>query len=183
MDSLIDIVLFAFLLVVGLAVARGRDLFAGAMLFGMFSLLSAGLFLIMDAADVAFTEAAVGAGVSTVLLVAALSLIGTEERARRRSNLLPLAIVVVTGASLIWGTFDLPPFGDPANPPNHHVVPRYLEKSGEEIGIPNVVASVLASYRGFDTFGEVVVIFAAGVGVLLLLGGRKRHRQRKERGL
>lgn len=62
MDSLIDVVLFAFLIVVALAVARGRDLFAGAMLFGMFSLLSAGLFLIMDAADVAFTEAAVGAG-------------------------------------------------------------------------------------------------------------------------
>ncbi|MDW8479338.1 MAG: DUF4040 domain-containing protein [Xanthomonadales bacterium] len=183
MDSLIDVVLFAFLLVVALAVARGRDLFAGAMLFGMFSLLSAGLFLIMDAADVAFTEAAVGAGVSTVLLVAGLSLIGSEERSKRRGNPLPLLIVLATGAALIWGILDLPAFGDPAAPANHHVVPRYLERSGEEIGIPNVVASVLASYRGFDTLGEVVVIFAAGVGVLMLLSGRKRHRQRKERGL
>jgi multicomponent Na+:H+ antiporter subunit B len=46
----------------------------------------------------------------------------------------------------------------------------YVERTTSEIHIPNVVTAVLASYRGFDTFGEVVVIFAAGLGVLLLLG-------------
>ena len=45
-----------------------------------------------------------------------------------------------------------------------------------EIGIPNIVTAVLASYRGFDTLGETAVIFTAGVGVMaLLLGRRKRQ--------
>ena len=57
----IEIVLFAFLVVVAVVVAGLRDLFAAAMLTGIFSLLSAGLFTLMDAVDVAFTEAAVGA--------------------------------------------------------------------------------------------------------------------------
>ena len=41
-------------------------------------------------------------------------------------------------------------------------------------GIPNVVTSVLASYRGYDTLGEVTVIFTAGIAVLLLLGNWRR---------
>ena len=54
-----------------------------------------------------------------------------------------------------------------------HLVDRYLEKSGGpdgEVGPRNVVTSVLASYRGYDTMGEVAVVFAAAVGVMLLLG-------------
>ena len=44
------------------------------------------------------------------------------------------------------------------------------------MGIPNIVTSVLASYRGYDTLGEVTVIFTAGIGVILLMG----HIWRKE---
>jgi len=60
------------------------------------------------------------------------------------------------------------------------VVPRYLEQSGTEIGIPNVVTSVLASYRGYDTFGETTVIFTAGMSVLVLLGSARRLRRRRK---
>ena len=42
-----------------------------------------------------------------------------------------------------------------------------------EIGIPNAVTSVLASYRGYDTLGEVFVIFTAGIGALALLENRR----------
>lgn len=177
MSNLIDIVLFAFLVVTALAVARSRDLFASAMLFGLFSLLSAGLFLIMDAADVAFTEAAVGAGISTVLVLATLALVGAEERSSRHRGYLAMAVVLTTAGALVWGTFDMPRFGAGDNPVHTHVAPRYLQESGKEIGIPNVVTSVLASYRGFDTFGEVAVIFTAGIGVTLLLSGRRRSRK------
>ena len=45
----------------------------------------------------------------------------------------------------------------------------------DEVGVPNIVTAVLASYRGYDTFGEVTVIFTAGVGVLLLLCGRNNR--------
>lgn len=143
------------------------------MVFSAYSLLSAGMFLVMDAADVAFTEAAVGAGVSTILMLLALRCCARDEEATGR-QWLPLAVVLVTGAVLVYGTLDLPPVGDPANPVHTHVAPRYLEESGREIGIPNVVTSVLASYRGFDTLGEVVVVFTAGLGVWLLLGTGRR---------
>lgn len=154
------------------------------MLFGIYSLLSAALFVTLDAPDVAFTEAVVGAGISTVLMLAALALMPRDQQpnARRplQKTLLPLAVVTVTGAFLVYGTLDIPAFGDPGNPVHQHVAPRYLEESGSEIGIPNVVTSVLASYRGYDTFGETVVVFTAGMGVLVLLGSGRLLRRKRE---
>ena len=63
--------------------------------------------------------------------------------------------------------------GDPEAPIHTHMAPHFLELTPEEINehIPNVVTAVLASYRGYDTFGEATVVFTAAVGVLLLLGG------------
>ena len=69
MIDVIHIVLFTFLAVIAIAIIRLRDLFAAVMMMGIFSLLSASLFTVMDAVDVAFTEAAVGAGVSTILML------------------------------------------------------------------------------------------------------------------
>jgi len=151
-----------------------HNLFAAVMLTGIYSLHAALLFVALDAVDVAFTEAAVGAGISTVLMLATLGLVGREERAARGRGWLALVVVLVTGAALVYGTLDMPRFADPDAPIHHHVAPRYIEESPHEIGIPNMVTSVLTSYRGYDTLGETVVIFTAGVGVLLLLGGRRR---------
>lgn len=175
-DIVIDITLLAFLAVIAVALSRIRNLFAVIMLFGIFSLLSAGLFVVMDAADVAFTEAAVGAGISTVLMLATLALTkGFEEKKSAHRPWLPLLLVSITGATLIYGTFDLPAFGDPDAPAHTHVAERYIEEGMNETGVPNLVTAVLASYRGFDTLGEVAVIFTAGVGVLLLIGGPRRR--------
>ena len=152
-----------------------RSLFAAVMLTGIYSLLIASLFVILDAVDVAFTEAAVGAGITTVLMLGTLSLarVTPEYREPRHGRLLPLVVVCLTGAALIYATFDMPRYGDPQAPAQQHVAPRYIEESAAEVGLPNVVTSVLASYRGYDTLGEVAVIFTAGVGVMLLLGRRR----------
>ena len=155
---------------------RLRDLFAAVMLMGIFSLLSAALFTVMDAVDVAFTEASVGAGVSTVLMLRTLAL--TRSRAKARYNRPrpgPLLAVIGIGAVLVYGTFDMPSYGDADAPIHQYMAPRFLADSAQEIGVPNVVTSVLASYRGYDTFGETTVIFTAAIGVLLLLGGPHRH--------
>jgi multicomponent Na+:H+ antiporter subunit B len=165
--------------VIGLALVRVRDLFGVVMLSGLFTLTAASLYVVMDAVDVAFTEAAVGAGISTVLLLETLALTTGREKAKRRFALAPLVMVVVTGAVLIYGTLDMPGYGDPGAPIHRHVAPRYLEESGREVGIPNVVTSVLASYRGYDTLGEVAVIFTATVGVLALIGRSRRNRRKK----
>lgn len=149
------------------------------MLSGIYSLHSAIILLALDAVDVAFTEAAVGAGISTVLLLATLGLVGSKEREKTPHTLLPILVVVGTGAALIYATLDMPRFGDPNAPIHRHVAPRYIEESPKEVGIPNMVTSVLASYRGYDTLGEVTVIFTAGVGVMMLLAGRRRTRNGK----
>jgi multicomponent Na+:H+ antiporter subunit B len=150
------------------------------MLSGVFSLLSAGLFVAMDAVDVAFTEAAVGAGISTVLMLGTLALTHQEEKPAQHSRALPFLVVFVTGAALLYGTADLPPFGSADTPVQQHVAPEYIERTPDEIDVPNIVTAVLASYRGYDTLGEVVVIFTAGIAVIVLLHGSSRPRRREE---
>ena len=168
-----------FMVAIGFAVARLRNLFGVVMLTGIFSLTAAVLYVVLDAVDVAFTEAAVGAGIATVLMLSTLALTTSEEKTQPgRKPWAALWLVVATGAVLLFGTMDMPPFGDPTSPIHHHVAPRYLEKSGQEVGLPNVVTSVLASYRGYDTLGEVFVIFTAAVGVLLIIGRTQRGRRR-----
>ena len=178
MTEILDIALLSFMIVLAIAISRMQNLFMAAMMLGIFSFLAAIVFTLLDAVDVAFTEAAVGAGVSTVLLLGTLSLTTRAEKVTQKNNALALLVVLITGSALIYGTLDMPMFGDPNAPVHTHVADRYIEKSGEEMGIPNIVTSVLASYRGYDTLGEVTVIFTAGVGVILLLG----HIWRKEDG-
>jgi multicomponent Na+:H+ antiporter subunit B len=159
---------------------RQRNLFAVVMLLGIFSLLMAGIFVILDAVDVAFTEAAVGAGITTVLMLGTLALTTHREKIPVHTPLLSLAVVVVTGLALVFATPEMPAFGDANAPINRHVAPRYLEESPKATGVPNVVTGVLASYRGYDTLGEVTVIFTAGIGVMLLLGGRRRREDEED---
>ena len=175
MEHLVDIVLLGLLMITGFAILRMRSLLAAAMLTSIYSLLSASLFVVLDAVDVALTEAAIGAGISTILLLATVALTTDEEKAPRHTPLLPLVVVIATGAALIYGTLDMPHYGDPAAPIHQYVAPTYLHDTPGVIGVPNVVTSVLASYRGYDTLGEVTVIFTAGVGVMVLLGYRLRR--------
>ena len=179
MDTLINIILFALLVITAIAAARTHGLFGVAMLSGVFSLLSALLLVTLDAVDVAFTEAAVGAGISTVLMLSALSLTSRHEKESSRSNLLPLLVVMFTGILLFYGTLDMPNFGEESTPAQNHVSKAYIERSPSEVGVPNIVTAILASYRGYDTMGETAVVFTAGVGVLLLLSGLQRRRRKE----
>jgi len=157
-------------------IVRLDNLLAVVMLSGIYSLISASLFVTLDAVDVAFTEASVGGGIATVLMLATLALTGDKEKqGKGRVQLLPLAVVCVTGALLIYGTLDMPSFGDPLAPIHQHVAPLYIEEAPRTTGIPNIVTSVLASYRSYDTMGELAVIFTAGIGVMLILGSGRRR--------
>ena len=183
MTQAIDILLLALLACTAVSVVRMRSLWAAVMLTGIYSFLGAGWMLILDAPDVAFTEASVGAGIATVLMLGTLALTSTEMKRPAASPVFPLLIVSITGVALIYGTLDMPHYGDPTAPIHQHVAPQYLDDSvptvhgGElKVGILNVVTTVLASYRGYDTLGETVVIFAAGLGVLLLLNGPRTDR-------
>jgi multicomponent Na+:H+ antiporter subunit B len=167
-------VLLGFLTVIVLSVIFLRDLFAIIMLYGIYSFLAASLFVTLDAVDVAFTEATVGAGISTFLMLATLALTARREKTLPDRPLLPLLVIGIVAAALLYGTSDMPHFSDPAAPAHTHVAPHYIESTPAEIGVPNIVTAVLASYRGYDTLGELIVIFTAGIGVLTLLCFRKR---------
>jgi multicomponent Na+:H+ antiporter subunit B len=160
---------------VTVAIARQRNLFSVVVLTVIYSFLMASVLIVLDAVDVAMTEASVGAGVSTVVLLATLHLIRTTEMRTVRPQLVPLAVSIGTGVMILLGTLALPPFGTPDAVIHKHVVPRYIADTVKETNVPNVVTAVLADYRGYDTLGETTVIFTAGIGVMLLLGGA-RHR-------
>lgn len=162
------------------AIAIRRNLFSVVMLATIYSFLMATVLVGLDAVDVAMTEASVGAGISTVLLLAALYLTKGEEAKPIHGPWLPLAVSAAVGAALVYGSLGLPAFSDPAAPIHTHVVPRYLKESLKETGVPNVVTAVLASYRGYDTLGETAVVFTAGVGVIVLL--RLRRRTPRDKG-
>ena len=168
---LIDLSLLTMMLFVAIAMLRSRHLCAVVMLSGIYSLLSAAFFVSLDAVDVAFTEAAVGAGVSTVLMLAGMLLTARREKPVTSGRQpVALAAVIAAGAALFYATIDMPAFGDPNSPANSYVGRLYIEATARDIEVPNIVTAVLASYRGFDTLGETVVIFTAGVAVILLLG-------------
>jgi multicomponent Na+:H+ antiporter subunit B len=162
--------LLSLLVITALAIVRTENLFVAVMLTSIFSLLMAANFFILDAADVALTEAAVGAGITTVMFLGALTLTAERERYARAGGRLALLVVAVLATLIIYATFDKPRLGDPQAPVHRHLAPWYLEKTPEYIDIPNVVTAVLGSFRGYDTLGEVFVVFAACVGVLFILG-------------
>jgi len=187
-EALINVALLGLLLVVTFGIIRLRNLFGVVMLAGIYSLLMAMVFTLLDAVDVAFTEAAVGAGVSTILSLGTLALIDSRrEKIPFRFQFTPLLVGLVTGGVLLWGMQDMPAVGAADAPNQVHVAPYYIQQTPVDIDVPNIVTAVLASYRGFDTLGEVTVIFTAGIGVMMLLSsmpviGARRRRRRDDDG-
>ncbi|SMP68722.1 multicomponent Na+:H+ antiporter subunit B [Neorhodopirellula lusitana] len=168
--NLIVFTILALLAITAVAIAQLRELWAVIMFTGIYSFLSASWMLILDAPDVAFTEAAVGAGISTVLMLSTVSLTGKAEDIPRKKSWVPLFVVTVTGAALVYGTLDMPHFGAPDAPVQTYPNPTFVERSEHDMhGLPNVVTALLASYRGYDTLGETTVVLTAGIAVLLIL--------------
>ena len=162
-------IILTLMAITTLGVIKLRNLFSVVVLSTIYSFLMATLLLIFDAVDVALTEAAVGAGVSTVLMLTVIYYTKTTEEEPKHSSIIPIMVCLTIGGLLIYGTYGLPPFGASDTPLHNHVSAQYLQRSIPETGVPNVVTSVLASYRGFDTLGEVIVVFTAAIGVISLL--------------
>ncbi|MBP02623.1 MAG: cation:proton antiporter [Rhodospirillaceae bacterium] len=174
MEFFINLVLLLLLLSVTIGMVVTKDLFSLVVLGGVYSFFMATLLIVMDAVDVGMTEAAVGAGMSTVLLLSALYLTNAEATGSKKPKVIPLAVTFCAGGLLVYGTLGLPLYGASDTPINNYVGQEYISRSVPETTVPNVVTSVLSSYRGYDTLGETTVIFTAGIGVLMLLKGRRR---------
>ncbi|WP_436346869.1 DUF4040 domain-containing protein [Natronorubrum sp. FCH18a] len=166
--------LAVFILATAVATALFRDVLSAIIVFGAYSLGMAILYTFLLAPDVAMTEAAIGAGVTTILLLLTIART-TRPTTDRLLERIDLPAVVAVGAFVVvCATLVLPEMyavGDPSAPvwANEDVTQHYIEEAYDQTGVHNAVTAVLAAYRGFDTFGEAVVVFAAGVSTLLVL--------------
>ncbi|MFP8891800.1 DUF4040 domain-containing protein [Natrialbaceae archaeon A-CW2] len=172
--SLVAYTLVAFILVTAVATALFRDVLSAIVVFGAYSLGMAILYTLLLAPDVAMTEAAIGAGVTTILLLLTIARTTRPSTERLFEPINVPALFVVTAFVIVLVTQLLPEMyavGDPNAPvwSNPEVTQAYLEQTYRDTGVQNAVTAVLAAYRGFDTFGEAVVVFAAGIATLLVL--------------
>ena len=169
-----DYLLLILAVVMALGAVYVRDLFSGVLTLAAYSFFLAVLWAGLGAVDVAFTEAVVGAGLSTLFFLVALFLTSHQEEVRKQLQvrIMALGSLGVLGFLLLFGSVDLPVVGDPESLPSTHVSSHYLKYSLEETATPNVVTAVLADYRSFDTLGETAVIFTAGLACWMLLRRR-----------
>jgi len=94
---------------------------------------------------------------------------------------LVIVVLVAVAVPLLLAMAELPPYGSADAPPHTHVAPYYLEHGYEETGAENIVTAIILNYRGFDTQGEVTVIFTAMAAVVavLVLGASGGPAERK----
>ena len=170
-EIIVNAFLVTLMLTIAVFIINTRKVISTILLAGTYSLVAALMFVSLDAVDVAFTEASVGAGISTILFLAALSYLPKEETKEKFNikHIYAICSCTLVAGLLIWASYDLPLVGQSENPVHQHLAQDFIEGSRNHIGIPNVVTSILASYRGYDTFGETIVIYTAGIAVLVLL--------------
>ncbi|WP_254768577.1 DUF4040 domain-containing protein [Salinilacihabitans rarus] len=166
--------LAVFVVLTAVATALFRDVLSAIVVFGAYSLGMAILYAFLLAPDVAMTEAAIGAGVTTILLLLTIARTSRPTTDRLFERIDPPALVAVGAFVAVLGAFVLPEMyavGAESAPiwSNPEVTQHYIQNTYAQTKVQNAVTAVLAAYRGFDTFGEAVVVFAAGVAVLVVL--------------
>ncbi len=172
MSFIPDIPLLVFVLSCALAAAVLRDVLGSIIAFGAYSLGIAVLWVFLRAPDVGLTEAAVGAGVMTILFLVTIARTarpvdaGIFEQLDWRALVVSILLVAVLSMTLVA----LPPVGASDAPATSgEVTTYYLTNAYAETEVKNAVTAILAAYRGFDTLGEAVVVYAAGVGLLVVM--------------
>ncbi|MFW6458033.1 MAG: DUF4040 domain-containing protein [Halodesulfurarchaeum sp.] len=172
MDATLFFALLAFVLLAAVISVLLRDVLSAIIALAGFSFGAAIVYVLLSAPDVALTEAAVGAGATTVLFLVTIvkTVRPSGDRVFERIKWGSLALVVVFFGGLMLTLPSIPAIGDPSSAVvAGDVTQYYLANTYAETGVENVVTAVLAAYRGFDTLGEAVVVVAAGIAVLLVL--------------
>lgn len=169
----INVICLFLLLVITIAVLLSKNLVISSCLLGAFSLIMSTEYIILGAPDVAITEAAVGAGISTVFLLSAIALVGSKEKKEAGRMFMPKILSFMGFLILAYTVVYMPVFCDVLSPSRQNSMPYYISNSWKDIGIPNMVTSILASYRAFDTFGETIVVFTASISIYIILFKRK----------
>ncbi|MFB2537886.1 MULTISPECIES: monovalent cation/H+ antiporter subunit A [unclassified Acinetobacter] len=136
------------------------------------------VFVTMSAPDLALTQIVVDV-VSTVLLLMGLSLLPqlTPYESSRTRRWRDAALAIIGGFGLGWLTWLV------LTRDHQSISWFFLQQSIPLGGGSNVVNVVLVDFRGFDTFGEIVVLGIAGIGALCLMDGMRAHGTTVTKGL
>lgn len=171
-DIFLNALLFVILITGALSLLF-RDLFVSVILLAIFSFLSSLLFYVAHAPDVAITEAAVGAGVTSLIFVWAVRS-STQSNGETGSirispgQIFDFILVLALGTLLY---FLLPPLEGGPN-----LMRDFLVRNGyRDTGAYNLVSAIYLGYRAFDTFGETIVLLSAVTGSIYFLS---RHDKR-----
>jgi len=152
-----------------------KSLIESVIIMSVFSLFIGICYLFMDAPDVAMTETALGACLSTCVLLNLVKIVGEDVGKPQKTKIaLATLLCIMLLACLSWASLDLPQFGTEDSPLQTHLTKYYVENTRNDIAIPSIVAAILASYRGYDTLGETIVILIAGLAVLVIISRRKK---------
>lgn len=173
----LDIALLLILIATAVLSLVVRDLLAAVALLSIYSLFTALLFTGLQAVDVALVEAALGAGLTGILLIAAILLTTRRAEQRPHPTARRLIPVLVGGfvAVMLYASTGLPDRGDADAPAQVGVSTVYLRDSMTDMRTPNVVTAILADYRSMDTLGETLVILTAALAAALILARRFDH--------
>lgn len=169
------IIIGSLLILTCLKLIFSETLIETIILMSIFSLLISLCYLLMDAPDVAMTEVALGACLSTCVLLNFIRIVETKDKLRSDNKVISLILCLSLVSVLSWAALDLPEYGAKNSALQSHVNKYYIENTQKDTGLPSYVAAILASYRGYDTLGETSVILIAGLGVLLILSRRKEE--------
>jgi multicomponent Na+:H+ antiporter subunit B len=171
------------LIVLSIKISYTSNLFKNIIYLVIFSIVSCLVYLLLSAPDVAMTECALGAALTTVIFLNVINKIDRDLPSANFSDkgkvaIIPLIIAISIFIIFILAFYEIADFGNNTSKLSEGISDYYIKNTKSEIGINSFVASILASYRGFDTLCETCVIFLAGISVLLILGLNKKHDER-----
>lgn len=158
-----------------LFITMAKSLLTTVIYLALYSVTICCVYLLMDAPDVAMTEAAIGTCLTTVIFLTILPKVQSEQQLQSTLSLI-LSAALCSSLALIlcYLGYNMVDYGS-HNPVHSGDSSYYLSYTKYDIDLPSFVASILASYRGFDTLGETTVIMMAGLAVLLILGSKKHN--------
>jgi multisubunit Na+/H+ antiporter MnhB subunit len=164
-----DLLLCVLLGAVALSAVLARDLLAAIVFFVVYGLLAAIAWVRLDAVDVALAEAAIGTGLTGILLVGAAARLkragkSRDVTARRLAGVSQFVLCASAVSALVWLVLILPEQAAGLRP--------LVDKSLATTGISNPVTAVLLNFRGYDTLLEAVVLLVALIGVWSLTADR-----------
>jgi len=175
MDEILLCISSIVMLITCIKLITSKSLVESIIIMSVFSLFIGICYLFLDAPDVAMTETALGACLSTCVLLNLTKIVGEDMGKVRKSKII-LAYILCSAfiVCLSWAALDIPEFGTNDSPLQTHLTKYYVENTHKDIAIPSIVAAILASYRGFDTLGETSVILIAGLAVIVIKSRRKK---------